>query len=279
MEEQNPMFDKMIVSDANAVESRGRSRYFIVSSLIVGALFVSAVVVSIYAVDIDLGTEEFELSMMLAPVDNMEPEPPKVEQPRNQAASTPSQPTIRNADIPHIEDTPTTIPDNVSAEKPTSLTRPKYGDYKIDPNAIETVGRAGVPNGSPFGRGDGRPPGSSSADSGEPENIVAKIPDPPPAINPKPLAPKSLGVVNGRASSLPKPPYPVAAMAVNAQGEVSVQVTIDETGKVVSARAVSGHPLLRRESERAAMNARFSPTTLSKVPVKVTGVIVYNFKR
>lgn len=273
------MFDRMIVSDANAVESRGRSRYFLVSTLVVGALFVSAVVISIYAVEIDLGTDEFELSMMLAPVDNLEPEPPKIEQPRNQAASTTPQPAIRNTDMLRVEETPTKVPDSVSTEKPTSMARP-YGDYKIDPNALETRGSGGgTPNGSPFGGRDGNPEGSGSSDIVDPENVAARIPTPPPPINPKPPAPRSLGVVNGKATSLPKPPYPAAAVAVNAQGEVSVQVTIDEAGKVVSAKAINGHPLLRRESERAAMSARFSPTLLSEVPVKVTGVIVYNFKR
>jgi len=54
---------------------------------------------------------------------------------------------------------------------------------------------------------------------------------------------------------------------------------IDEHGKVVSAKAVNGHPLLRQVAETAALNARFKPTTLSGIPVKVTGVIVYNFTR
>ena len=56
-----------------------------------------------------------------------------------------------------------------------------------------------------------------------------------------------------------------------------MQVTIDERGNVISAQAVDGHALLRAEAERAARNARFSPTLLSDVPVKVTGVITYNF--
>jgi protein TonB len=63
------------------------------------------------------------------------------------------------------------------------------------------------------------------------------------------------------------------------QGKVDVQVTIDEEGKVISARAASGHPFLRGPAETAAWKARFKPTTLSEVPVKVTGVIVYNFTR
>jgi TonB family protein len=56
-----------------------------------------------------------------------------------------------------------------------------------------------------------------------------------------------------------------------------VQVTVDEQGKVTSASAVSGHPLLRASAVAAAYAARFSPTTLSGKPVKIKGVITYNF--
>jgi protein TonB len=85
------------------------------------------------------------------------------------------------------------------------------------------------------------------------------------------------GVLNGKAVSLPKPAYPAAAKAVRAGGAVNVQVTVDEKGDVISASAVSGHPLLRQSAEQAARSAKFSPTLLSGKPVKVTGVIVYNF--
>ncbi len=85
------------------------------------------------------------------------------------------------------------------------------------------------------------------------------------------------GVLNGKATSLPKPPYPAAARAVGASGAVSVQVLIDENGDVVSATAVSGHPLLAASSVEAARSAKFTPTTLSGQPVKVSGIITYNF--
>jgi protein TonB len=58
---------------------------------------------------------------------------------------------------------------------------------------------------------------------------------------------------------------------------VTVQVMIDESGNVVSARAVSGHPLLQQSAASAARQARFTPTTLGGRPVKVTGVLIYNF--
>jgi TonB family protein len=92
-----------------------------------------------------------------------------------------------------------------------------------------------------------------------------------------PRAPISGGVLNGKAVSLPPPAYPAIARAAHASGTVTVQVTIDESGNVISARAVSGHPLLKSSAEAAARQAKFSPTKLSGQPVKVTGVIIYNF--
>jgi TonB family protein len=85
------------------------------------------------------------------------------------------------------------------------------------------------------------------------------------------------GVVNGKATNLVKPPYPAAARAVRASGAVNVQVTIDEQGNVYRAVAVSGHPLLRAAAVQAARASTFSPTLLQGQPVKVTGIIVYNF--
>jgi TonB family protein len=90
-------------------------------------------------------------------------------------------------------------------------------------------------------------------------------------------APISGGVLNGKAISLPAPEYPAIAKQAKASGAVAVQVTIDENGFVISARAVSGHPLLQAASVAAARQARFSPTLLLGEPVKVTGVIIYNF--
>jgi TonB family protein len=95
-------------------------------------------------------------------------------------------------------------------------------------------------------------------------------------VKPK-RAPISGGVLNGKAITLPKPDYPADAQAAGASGTVVIQVTIDESGMVISTRAISGHPLLRQASINAAMQARFSPTSLMGEPVKVTGVITYNF--
>lgn len=85
------------------------------------------------------------------------------------------------------------------------------------------------------------------------------------------------GVLNGKALSLPKPSYPSAARKAHAAGMVAVNVLIDENGNVIAAEAVSGHPLLHGACVAAAKKAKFTPTRLSGRPVKVTGVIQYNF--
>ena len=91
------------------------------------------------------------------------------------------------------------------------------------------------------------------------------------------VRPISGGVLNSNAVSLPKPEYPESAKRMRASGLVTVEVVIDASGRVISAKATSGNSLLRAAAERAAMEARFTPTLLTGQPVKVSGQINYNF--
>lgn len=100
---------------------------------------------------------------------------------------------------------------------------------------------------------------------------------PAPKEETRPRTPVSGGVLNSKAINLPTPTYPSAAKSAGAQGKVVVEVTIDEGGKVVEAHAVSGHPMLQQAAVQAARLAKFSPTTLSGQPIKVTGTISYTF--
>jgi TonB family protein len=117
---------------------------------------------------------------------------------------------------------------------------------------------------------------SPTPDKSIADQTTAPVP-PPPRPPGKSNPPISGGVLNGKAISLPKPAYPAIARSARASGTVTVQVTVDESGKVTSARAISGHPLLQASAVQAAYGARFSPTLLSGQPVKVTGVLTYNF--
>jgi TonB family protein len=85
-------------------------------------------------------------------------------------------------------------------------------------------------------------------------------------------------ILNGQALSLPRPVYSDEARRQGARGTVIIKVTIDETGKVTDAADMcSGDPLLVKPALESALKARFTPTKLSGQPVKVSGVVTYNF--
>jgi TonB family protein len=90
--------------------------------------------------------------------------------------------------------------------------------------------------------------------------------------------PVESGVLNGRAISLPQPEYPREARDAKVAGNVTVQVVVDEKGDVISAKALSGHPMLHDAAVEAARQAKFAPTTAGNQPVKVSGLITYNFE-
>ena len=101
-------------------------------------------------------------------------------------------------------------------------------------------------------------------------------PEPTPVKTP-PIQQVSKGVLIAKVISMPTPAYPMLPKQVRASGPVNVQILIDESGNVISAHAVNGHPMLIHAAEDAARRARFTPTLLSNQPVKVQGVITYNF--
>lgn len=266
------MFDKLIESKAAGSDMKSRRSYFLVSSIVVGIFFTTAVVISIFAADFGLGSSSFELTELLAPVEMaaVEPETPQTRPPGTSQSQVPTRQVI----MARIDEPPTAIPTTASVVPNAHLSRP-YGDVQL--GKYDT----------PLDSGSGRD--TTATKAGMPGLAVSPPaiedttdPEPPPVKVTKPAKKppvQTLGVVNGKASYLPKPVYSSAAIAVHAQGKVDVQVMIDESGRVISANAVSGHPLLRAPAEQAARNAKFTTTYLSNVPVKVTGVIVYNFTR
>lgn len=262
------MFDKLVVSEPDKADFKGRGNYFVVSSLVVGILFVTAVVVSIFASDFGLGNGNFELTEMLAPVEMAAtmPETPRP-QPATPSRSTDSVPS-RQVNMLDINETPK-VPDSISTTANTQKSRPIDRFFTVGRSDTDPVNPGG--NSRAFGTTTDGPSGLAQD---RPVNDTPTETAPPPT---KPKTTVSKGVINGSATSLPKPEYSAMARAAGAQGRVDVQVTIDENGNVISARAMNGHPLLRGSAENAARKAKFSKTYLSEVPVKVTGLIVYNF--
>lgn len=130
-------------------------------------------------------------------------------------------------------------------------------------------------------------PSPSGPEEARPTKPAEAVPDQSANADPKPDGPTdpakrgpiSGGVLNSKAISLPRPDYPADAKAAGIEGVVVVQVSVDEQGNVTEAAAVSGPAQLRDASVRAAHQAKFTPTLLSGEPMKVVGVIVYNFGR
>jgi TonB family protein len=83
--------------------------------------------------------------------------------------------------------------------------------------------------------------------------------------------------LQGSAIKRVQPPYPPIAKAARASGAVQVQILISETGEVIDAIVIAGHPLLRDAALQAARQWVFKPTELSGVAVKVQGILTFNF--
>lgn len=85
------------------------------------------------------------------------------------------------------------------------------------------------------------------------------------------------GVLNSKATFLPKAVYTEEAKRVKASGKVSVRVVVDENGKVISALALNGTAPLREAAEAAARQATFAPMVQDGITVKVAGELIYEF--
>ena len=106
--------------------------------------------------------------------------------------------------------------------------------------------------------------------------VMTKTPEPKKSVTP--LKAVVLGdKLKSKIVRNPQPKLPDAARNAKVSGPVKVELTVDENGRVTSAKAVSGNPLLHKAAEESARTARFTPTKLNGQPVKVTGVIQYNF--
>lgn len=122
---------------------------------------------------------------------------------------------------------------------------------------------------------DPAPESVSASDTAGNPNDPKSAQATPAAAEPGSRPPIRAGVLNGKAISLPKPQHPPEARDVS--GTVSVEVTIDEMGNVVAAKAVSGPQPLHQAAVNAALQAKFSSTFLMGEPVKVAGTITYSF--
>jgi TonB family protein len=261
------MFTNLIESSSHAHEFKRRGSFFLFTTVTYFLLFAIAGLASIYAYDARLEDQNLEEIVMLSPVDLPAPTVAPAH-----TTTPPRGSTIRN-DVPQRAvrmasvNIPQAVPDRTSAEPNKVKALPDRGGYVVTGHDVDPIG--------PGGSGSG---GSAVGSVASTPAIEVGTPPPlPPVEKPKPQMIHKSVLLNGEALSLPKPPYPAIAKQLHIQGAVNVQVVISETGKVISAKAVSGNAALTAAAQQAALQARFSPTILGEQPVKVSGIITYNF--
>ena len=259
------MFNNLIESSSHGRELRRRGTFVFFTTISYGLLFAIVGVISIYAYDAHLEDQNLEISILrFAPV---LPEPTG---PPDPAPTGSHKPTALRPTRPILLDT-TNNPLNTPREVGVvaSPLPPAPRNAVVGPTVTDPPG-SGQPNST-----------QRSGSNNDGAGFVRDLDPPPPAarVTPAPLPRviRSSTVLNSKALSLPKPPYPAMAKIIKVQGIVSVQVFIDESGKVISAKAVSGHAALVRAAEQAALQAVFSPTRIGDQAVKVSGTITYNF--
>lgn len=262
------MLDQLVESKSNSAETGRRTGFLATVFVIMSVILISGVIYSLFAKDYGMGGSDLELSTLVAPIPVEEEPPPKVEE-QKKAPNV----DVRKEIIQAMFESPK-VPDKISNEKQNIPPRDPT-KYTVKGDTNFSAANAPPPDyRGPVDTGGG---GSDDSSGTPPAPAPDQPPPPPPTVKPPPSKPISGGVLNGKATRLPTPAYPPAARAVRAGGSVSVQVLIDENGNVISASAASGNPLLRAAAVAAARGAKFSPTKLSGQPVKVQGIITYNF--
>jgi TonB family protein len=197
-------------------------------------------------------------------------------QPANSAAQTGAQTNSANSQANSQTGTQVKLsPPASDAAKQTASVKPARNT--VAPLVVASLDKGSMADaGFPVPTAAGSGVASSSA--GPAVKSDGEAPAAPAApVRTGPLKPVSGGILNGRALSLPPPAYPDAAKRARASGLVEVEVVIDVNGRVISAKAVRGPALLMQAAEMAARLARFTPTLLSGQPVRVVGLINYNF--
>lgn len=86
------------------------------------------------------------------------------------------------------------------------------------------------------------------------------------------------GVSSGMLLSPIRPVYPPIAIASHTHGTVVVTATIDKSGRIVGAQAISGPPMLRGAAVDAVRMARYRPYLLNGEPTEVDTTISVNFR-
>ena len=243
------MFDLLVESTS---QRKGRrTGVFLITTTLIYGVFVFAVAIGTILYFSPALVGALNVQAMLAP-----PPPPAQEAPE------PDQVVTRNVAVVPEFQPPKVVPTNIPEAT------------AVPPKRMVNVS-SGVPGGVPGSTPGGVP--STVSKEEPPPPPPAPAPAPATAPTPRPIHKVSGGVLPGMALKKVTPVYPAIARTTRVSGTVRIQVLISEAGNVISAEVLDGHPLLQDAALKAAKQWIFKPTELTGVPVKVQGVLVFNF--
>jgi len=264
------MFNKLVISAAE--RRKGRSTRFFCGTAVFYMLSVAAsFAVSIILSNPNLADTSAHSVLMIAPP------LPEVSGPPRPVATHPQSQSPPRADLRNVRDLA-----QVVAVDPTLIRRPNadIGLPSLRDSNFDADSGGGAGGGEHV-------PGLSlniPGNGGHGDATTPPKPPDPPKQQPqaklddnRPVRVASV-VLQGKAIVRHTPDYPALAKQIRLEGSVSVEVIISADGRVESARAISGHELFKATAEKAAEMWRFGPTFLNGTAVRVTGVIVFNFK-
>ncbi|HVG19366.1 MAG TPA: TonB family protein [Blastocatellia bacterium] len=259
------MFNKLVVS-TNEKRGKRTATFFFGTSIIYLTAVAFAFAISILAADPRMADASETILLALS-------RPPDAKPPEDRSARPGTQ-VAQRQDLNNVQDLE------------HLMSQPSDAARQIPPQVGDLSNSSDWGEGVHGGGGDGVPEGLSNgveiSKGGDGE--VAPPPDAPKPItqtrtedNRQPVKLTSI-VLQGKATMRRAPDYPPLARQIRLEDSVSVEVMIGLDGHVESARAVSGHPMLVTAAVNAARGWRFEPTLLNGAPVRVTGIIVFNFK-
>lgn len=258
------MFEHLVESTTHKQETSRRSLYTLGTLALWVTAFTGTAAWQVWAYAADLNQTSEQITLLAPP-----PPPPAPPPPTGPTSTTPVQ---KNA-VAVTDQPPVKIPDKIE-EAPKSPTLRTRDLGESTPDAGVTGGvDGGIKGGVPGGSLDGVPGGSGTGEAPPPPDPPVK-PEPPVQTGP---VRRSEGVLRGNAINKITPAYPPIAKQTGVSGDVTVEVLIDENGRVVSARALGGPALLQQTAVAAARGWSFRPTLLNGQAVKVTGAITFRF--
>ena len=251
------MFDTLVESGSHSDDLARKGSFFLGTMVLYAVVLLGVAVLSIYLYNDAIPDPSLELLTLVAPVPMAQDDTPKAaEEPKPAAKAAPEVAMVKDmAVIAPVTKTNEVAPPTAKVVPTNKTLNVLVGDRDVgDVNAVPT-GPVGVVGGTG---------GGGAGTGGAPKVEVSDEPPPPPppapTPPPKPKTVVSGGVLNGKAISKPQPAYPPIAKAARASGTVTVQIVVDESGRVISAAAVS-YTLARSRSPKATAKlwAAFSP--------------------